>query len=270
MIKDISKIKKFEKFKNISDKELWEIFKKTNNEEIREFFVVKYMPLVKRIAKNVLKKQNENIHLQDLISWGIFGLLDAIEKYIPSKDKKFETYASIRIRGAIIDEIRKSDILPRYFKDRLKEIIDVVEEIKNEKNEKINISHIYKELSKRTGIKEKKIKLILLKSNEFLSNKKIDFIYRKTNDDQTTLSFLNLVESKNTNPVYLLEKQEEKDILKKAINELPEREQKIIILRYYYDFNFTEISKMLNLSSVRISQLHSKALSLLKEKLKSI
>jgi RNA polymerase sigma factor for flagellar operon FliA len=270
MIKNISKIKKFEKFKNISDKELWETFKKTNNEEIREYLVVKHIPLVKNIARNVLKNQDKGISFQDAVSWGIFGLLDAIEKYSPSKNKKFETYASIRIRGAIIDEIRKTDILPRYFKDKLKEIINVVEDIKNEKNEKINISHIYKELSQRTGIKEKKIKLILLRSNEFLSNKKNNFLFRKTNDDQTILSSLNLVESENTNPVYLLENQEEKDILKKAVNELPEREQKIIILRYYYDFNFTEISKMLNLSSVRISQLHSKALSLLKEKLKSI
>jgi len=259
--------------KNIAsndEKDLWEKYQNTKDQKIRDYFIKKYYPIVKKVAKKILKNNHSEYELNDLISFGTFGLIDAIERYKLSKNKEnnFETYAYKRIKGAIIDEIRRNDILPRHVKEKIKKIKKILEELQGKS---INEEDKKEEIKKRLKISDMVLKRVLLKMKEFPHNGNNDFFYRKNDEKQTYFSNFDLITTRNSlDPLSILEKKEEKMIIKKAIEELPERERKIIILHYYYNFNFTEIGKMFNLSGVYISILHKRTLLELKDKLLSL
>jgi RNA polymerase sigma factor for flagellar operon FliA len=123
--------KKFEKLDAIGEDKLWEKYIKTDDQSIRDYFVVKYAPLVKYVAGKVSMGMPQNIEFDDLVSYGVFGLIDAIGKFDPARGIKFKTYAMTRIRGAIFDELRSIDWIPRSIRQKAKQIEQVISELEN-------------------------------------------------------------------------------------------------------------------------------------------
>ena len=123
--------KKFKEYESIEEEKLWEKFSKENDQGIRDYFVIKYAPLVKYVAGKVSMGMPQNIEFEDLVSYGIFGLLDAIGKFDPARGIKFKTYAMTRIRGAIFDELRSIDWIPRSIRQKAKQIEQIISELEN-------------------------------------------------------------------------------------------------------------------------------------------
>ena len=200
-----------------------------------------------------------NVEYEDLVSYGIFGLIDAIDKYDPKKEVKFETYASLRIRGAILDQIRKMDWIPRTIRQKQKKIETVMKEIEAEKGH--NASD--EEIAAGLGISEEEYA-------EWQSQMKITNIVSLNeymeqgseipNDARTTSKQFDT-------PEEVLEQNELKEILGNALELLTEKEKKVILLYYYEELTLKEISNVLEVSESRISQLHTRALQKMKEKL---
>lgn len=252
-------------FNQMSEEELWKIYKKTHDQSIREYFIKKYAPLVKYVAGKVAMGKPANVEYEDLVGFGIFGLLDAIEKFDPEKNVKFKTYAVVRIRGAIYDELRSIDWIPRSIRQKVKEVEQAIrkieaktgkiaedEEIANELN--IDIKEFYSLMTKISG-------LSILSLNDSLN----------TGDDNDKVSILDTLEShETTNPEIVAEREEIKQLVINAINELPDKEKKVLVLYYYEDLTLKEIGEVLDVTESRVSQLHTKAILRLRAKLAAI
>ncbi|MCB0413817.1 MAG: FliA/WhiG family RNA polymerase sigma factor, partial [Bdellovibrionales bacterium] len=205
-----------------------------------------------------------NIELDDLISCGVIGLMDAIEKFDPSRDNKFKTYAEFRVRGAILDELRSQDWVPRSIRDKSK-VLDKT------------IALLEQDLG-RTPTDEEIAKALNVTVEEFhdLVNQVRPVSLLSIDDAQTfsttdKKSILNLLEgSKLANPYNQLNIKKVKDIVAKAIEDLPERQRLVLSLYYYEDLNLKEIGKILRVTESRVSQLHAQAISRLRAKLATL
>jgi RNA polymerase sigma factor for flagellar operon FliA len=138
--------KKFKEYDSIDEDKLWERYSKSNEQSIRDYFVLKYAPLVKYVAGKISMGMPQSIEFEDLVSYGIFGLLDAINKFDPSRGIKFKTYAMTRIRGAIFDELRSIDWIPRSIRQKAKQIEQVIAELENKLGRTVEDEEIAKEL----------------------------------------------------------------------------------------------------------------------------
>ncbi len=240
-------------------KRLWDDYARLKTQEIREKIILEYAPLVKVVSGRLSMYLGYNVEYEDLVSYGIFGLIDAIDKYDPKKEVKFETYASLRIRGAILDQIRKMDWIPRTIRQKQKKIEAVMKEIEAEKGH--NASD--EEIAAGLGISEEEYA-------EWQSQMKITNIVSLNeymeqgseipNDARTTSKQFDT-------PEEVLEQNELKEILGNALELLTEKEKKVILLYYYEELTLKEISNVLEVSESRISQLHTRALQKMKEKL---
>ena len=248
-----------------TEEELWEEYRKTSDPKIRESFVKQYAPLVKYVAGKVMAGMPQNIEFEDLVSYGTFGLLDAIEKFDTSRDIKFKTYAITRIRGAIYDELRSMDWIPRSVRQKAKEIDNVVLKLEAKLGRAPNEEEIAKEL----GIELKELHTILVKlsATSLVSINEPVFL----NDDSDKVSIIETIESpESLKPDLIIEKEEVKKIIVKVIVDLPEKEKKVLILYYYEDLTLKEIGEVLNVTESRVSQLHTKAIGRLRSKLNKI
>ena len=241
-------------------KKLLEEYGKTKSSEAREKIILEYAPLVKVVAGRLSMYLGYNVEYEDLVSYGIFGLIDAIDKFDCLKEVKFETYASLRIRGAILDQIRKMDWIPRTVRQKQKKIEAVVREIEQ------NTGHSAtdEEIAFRLGISQDEytdwqtqMKITNVVSlNEFLEQGS-----EVANDAGHSKS------SQFDSPEEILEKEELKKILAQALELLTEKERKVIVLYYYEELTLKEISNILEVSESRISQLHTRALQKMRGKL---
>ena len=248
-----------------SETELWQEYRKHGSPEIRDILVKQYAPLVKYVAGKVAMGMPQNVEFDDLVGYGIFGLFDAIEKYDPDKQIKFKTYAVTRIRGAIFDELRSIDWVPRSVRQKAREVEDAVrrlevslgrtaldEEIANEM--KITLTEFNKLMLKVSGTS------ILSLNDVWYSG-----------EDNDNISIGDSIESSQVlNPDVIVEKQEIKRVIIRAIQELPEKEKKVLVLYYYEDLTLKEIGKVLDVTESRVSQLHTKAIMRLRAKLTNI
>lgn len=228
--------------------------------ELREKLIIEFAPLVKLVAGRLSMYLGYNVEYEDLCSYGIFGLIDAIDKFDSMKDVKFETYASLRIRGSILDQIRKMDWIPRTIRQRQKQIDQVMHEIEQEKGRQATDE----EIAKALGITEDEY-------YDWQSQMKItgvvsldDFLESgsdvpQSNAGQTTARF--------DSPEENIEKQELVKMLGEALELLTEKEQKIITLYYYQELTLKEIANVLDVSESRVSQLHTRALGKMRTKL---
>ena len=240
-------------------KRLWDDYARLKTQEIREKIILEYAPLVKVVSGRLSMYLGYNVEYEDLVSYGIFGLIDAIDKYDPKKEVKFETYASLRIRGAILDQIRKMDWIPRTIRQKQKKIETVMKEIEAEKGH--NASD--EEIAAGLGISEEEYA-------EWQSQMKITNIVSLNeymeqgseipNDARTTSKQFDT-------PEEVLEQNELKEILGNALELLTEKEKKVILLYYYEELTLKEISNVLEVSESRISQLHTRALQKMKVKM---
>lgn len=227
----------------------------------KDKLIQEYSPLIKFIAQKIAVRLPANIELDDLMSAGVIGLMDAIDKYDPSRDNKFKTYAEFRIRGAILDELRAQDWVPRSIRDKAK-LLDKT------------VIHLETELG-RSATDEEVAKALNISVEEFhdLVNQVRPVSLLSIDDTQTfnhvdKKSILNLLEgSKLANPYNQMNLKAVKDTIAKAIEELPERQRLVLSLYYYEDLNLKEIGEVLRVTESRVSQLHAQAVQRLRAKL---
>jgi len=254
--------KKFKEYDSIDEDKLWERYSKSNEQSIRDYFVLKYAPLVKYVAGKISMGMPQSIEFEDLVSYGIFGLLDAINKFDPSRGIKFKTYAMTRIRGAIFDELRSIDWIPRSIRQKAKQIEQVIAELENKLGRTVEDEEIAKEL----GITNEEFQNLLNKLSGTSMLSLNDVWYLGDNNDE--LSILETLEApENMNPDILLEKEEIKEYIIDAIKKLPDKEKKVIVLYYYEDLTLKEIGEVLDVTESRVSQLHTKAIMRLRGRL---
>lgn len=238
--------------------ELWENYSKTKDPEIREKLILEYLYMVKYIAGRMNIYFNTSIGYDDIISFGVLGLIDAIDKFDISKGVKFETYATLRIRGAIIDNIRELDWVPRSLRQKSKELERLYLELETQKGR----PPTDKEIADKMGISMEEYNKLLNDVNIQSLISLEDYLERNYQLDT------NIVNSKTSEiPDNHLELIELKNFLGDAIDKLPEKEKTVITLYYYEELTLKEIGAILKVSESRVSQLHTKALLRLRGKL---
>lgn len=235
-------------------------YAKTKSPQLREQIILEYAPLVKVVAGRLSMYLGYNVEYEDLVSYGIFGLIDAIDKFDCMKEVKFETYASLRIRGSILDQIRKMDWIPRTIRQKQKKIDVVIKEIeqatgRNARDEEIaeglGISRDeyleWQSQMKVTG---------LVSLNEYIEQ-----------GSDVSQDYSVHTAARFDSPEESVEKDELAAILGEALELLTEKERKVITLYYYEDLTLKEISNVLEVSESRISQLHTRALQKMRGKM---
>lgn len=244
--------------KAIDREKLWETYRKAPTSELREQIIVEYAPLVKLVAGRLSMYLGTNVEYEDLVSYGIFGLIDAIDKFDTEKDVKFETYASLRIRGAILDQIRKMDWIPRTLRQKQKKLEETVRAIEMRTGKNASDEEIAEELglSKEELLEwQSQLKITnVISLNEFLEQGQEPVMDARGN-------------SHFAQPEDVVGENELKEVLKQALDVLTEKEKKVILLYYYENLTLKEISKVLEVSESRVSQLHTKALSKMRGKM---
>lgn len=248
-----------------SEQELWKQYKKEKDPQIRDFFVKQYAPLVKYVAGKVAIGMPHNVEFDDLVGFGVFGLFDAIEKFDPDKHVKFKTYAVTRIRGAIFDELRAIDWVPRSVRQKSRELEETIRVLESQLGRVASD----KEIAKAMHLELKDFQKLVLKisGTSILS---LNDVWN-TGDDNDKISIVDSIEAPSSlNPDTIVEKEEIKRVIINAIQELPEKEKKVLVLYYYEDLTLKEIGEVLGVTESRISQLHTKAIMRLRTKLTSI
>lgn len=250
-------------FDKMDEKDLWIEYKQSKNEKIREYFVKKYAPLVKHIAGKIGYKIKGSVEFDDLIGYGSLGLLDAIEKYDPTKNIKFNTYAMTRIQGAIYDELRNMDWIPRTIRTKTKRIEEAMAKIELEKGSPATDAEIASEL----GISVEELQDMYVEVNP-TTIVSLSEIYYQNMKDGENIEVISTIEAPvHKNPDTVMEKEEVTRILAKAIKELPDKEKKVLILYYYEELTLKEIGEVLEITESRVSQLHTKAVMRLRAKI---
>lgn len=238
--------------------ELWKAYAETKSPAIREKLIIEYSPLVKFVAGRLSIYFGTHVEYEDLVSFGVFGLIDAIDKFDLTKGVKFETYASLRIRGSIIDSIREMDWVPRSLRQKSKEIEKIYSEVENE----LGHAATDREVADKLGITVEDFSKLL---NEVTISSMMSL------DEFLEQNYEIGVESHNVLkegiPENYIEASELKKTLGDSINKLPEKEKMVITLYYYEELTLKEISAIMSVSESRISQLHTKALLRLRGKL---
>ncbi len=230
--------------------------------KLRDQLIMDYAPLIRFVAQRIAARLPSNIDIDDLISAGVIGLMDAIEKYDPSRDNKFKTYAEFRIRGAILDELRSQDWVPRSVRDKAKKIERAYAELEQKFGRAVTDQEVSKALG--IGIDEyyemsSKVKSVTLLSIDELSGP----------NQQERKSLLDCLENINSkNPFSQLKSKGLKNVLVKSIEELPEKQKLVLSLYYYEDLNLKEIGRILEVTESRVSQLHTQAVEKLRARLK--
>jgi RNA polymerase sigma factor for flagellar operon FliA len=248
-----------------TEEEMWVEFKKTKSPAIRDALIRQYMPLVKYVAGKVSVGMPGSVEFDDLVGFGQFGLLDAINKFDPEKGVKFKTYAVTRIRGAIFDELRQLDWVPRSVRQKSREIEDTIVRLESNLGRPASDA----EVASAMGISENEFQQTIMKVSGTSVLSLNDVWY--SGDDSDRVSIGDSIEAPSSlNPDVIVEREEIRRIIIDAINELPEKEKMVLILYYHEDLTFKEIGQVLEVSESRISQLHTKANLRLRAKLTNV
>jgi RNA polymerase sigma factor for flagellar operon FliA len=243
--------------------ELWKSFKETKDANLRERLILHYSPLVKYVAGRVGVGLPPNIEQADLVSYGIFGLIDAIEKFDITRAIKFETYAISRIKGAIIDELRAIDWIPRSVRYKAREVEKAYAALESRLHRTPNEAEVAQEL----GIALEDLHAIFSQVS-FVNVIALDELLNVGGERGDKLSLVDTLEdTKAEDPVQVFETEETKYLLARAINTLPEREKIVVTLYYYEGLTLAEIGQVLGVTESRICQMHTKAVLQLRGKL---
>ncbi|MDF2673287.1 MAG: FliA/WhiG family polymerase sigma factor [Clostridiales bacterium] len=230
----------------------------------REEMILKYIPYVKYIASRLVAGKPPGVESEDLVSFGILGLIDAIEKFDPSKGLKFETYATLRIRGSIIDELRKISWIPKSAFSKL----SLLNQARTELESKLFREPSDEELAKQMNISTSDVHQIQTYIN-YVSVISLDEVFFKSDDEE--LQFKNIIEDVSSpQPDRILEDDEKLKILDNALQMLSEKDRIILNLYYYEKLTLKEIGKILDVSESRVSQLHSRAIIRIRENMKKL
>jgi RNA polymerase sigma factor FliA len=241
--------------KAVELRELWRRFKEDGDERARERLVVAYSPLVKYVAGRMASGLPSHVEEADLISYGLLGLIGAIERYDPEREIKFETFAVARIKGAIIDELRSLDWVPRSVRSRARQIEKVHSQLEND----LQRAPTEEEMAKKLDMTPDELRSALLE----IANSSVlalDDLWTVADPSGGQISLLDTIKDPNAiDPQAEIDAAELKDRLAAAIEGLPERERLVIALYYYESLTLREIGDVLGVTESRVSQLHTKA-----------
>lgn len=245
---------------------MWETFKTTADPGVRERLILHYSPLVKYVAGRVGVGLPPNIEQADLVSYGIFGLIDAIEKFDIERSIKFETYAISRIRGAIIDELRAIDWIPRSVRYKAREVERAYSTLEGE----LHRTPTEPEVAAWLGMSVEELHAVFSQVS-YVNVVALDELLTVGGEKGDKLSLIDTLEdTKAEDPVAAFETEETKFLLSRAINQLPEREKIVVTLYYYEGLTLAEIGRVLGVTESRICQMHTKAVLQLRAKLAEV
>jgi len=249
----------YNNIKRLSEEELeslWNSYLQDKNQKnLRDTLIVQYIYLVRYVVGRVKVSLPATVSVEDIAGYGIEGLINAIERYSVRKNTRFETYALIRIRGAIIDKIRQEDFLPRSIRKKIKEIKNAQEVLK----QKLGRTPTTNELSEYLDIEPEKINQILAEDTTITS------LYEKKGSGDDSVEIIDTVQDTNKlDPQAQVEENNVKSELEKALKKLPERERIIMVLYYQENMTLKEIGATIDVSESRVCQLHAQAIMKLK------
>lgn len=243
--------------KEAERQKLWERYEKCKTPELREKLILEYANLVNLVAGRLSMYLGYTVEYDDLVGYGIFGLIDAIDKFDTNKNVKFETYASLRIRGSILDQIRKMDWIPRTLRQKQKQMNAAAVKIESESGRPATEEEIASELG--------------ISRDEYSEWKtEVEFTNLVSLDDYLEQGSEGRIESfgaRFQQPETAVQKEELKQMLVEALGKLTEKERNVITFYYYEELTLKEISQILSVSESRVSQLHTKALQKIKNQL---
>jgi RNA polymerase sigma factor FliA len=244
---------------------LWLEFRRTQDKGLRDRLILTYAPLVKYVAGRLGSGLPAHVDEGDLVSYGLLGLISAIERYDPERDIKFETYAMARIKGAIIDELRALDWVPRSVRSRAREIERAIASLEA----RLGRAPTDEEIAGKLGISEDEL-------NESLGDiarssiAALDELWTVSGSGGDQIALIDTIEDENAaDPQGSLSQTELKEAMADAIARLPEREKLVVTLYYYEELTLREIGEVLGVTESRVSQLHTKAILRLKAHLAS-
>jgi RNA polymerase sigma factor for flagellar operon FliA len=243
----------------------WDAFKTSGDAEAREKLILHYAPLVKYVASRVATGLPSSVDQSDLVSYGMFGLIDALEKFEPGRGNKFETYAIPRIKGAIIDELRAMDWVPRSIRFKARELekaqADLEAMLKRQPTEG--------ELAERLGVSRRELHDMLAQIS-FVSVLALDEVVSAGADRGEQVSLIDTLADKGIDPTWGVESQETRGLLAAAINSLSEREKIVVTLYYFEGLTLAEIGEILGVTESRVCQIHTKAVGGLRGQLSEV
>ena len=242
---------------------LWAEFKQSEvsgaRESARERLILHYAPLVKYVASRVATGLPASVDQADLVSYGMFGLIDALEKFDLGRGNKFETYAIPRIKGAIIDELRAMDWVPRSVRFKAREIEKAYSDLESIHKR----APTEKEVAARLGVTLRELHEVINQIS-FVQVVQLDEILSVGSDRGEQVSLLDTLADRSTDPTTSLEGQETRGMLAAAINSLSEREKIVVTLYYFEGLTLAEIGEILALTESRVCQIHTKAVGQLR------
>jgi RNA polymerase sigma factor FliA len=243
---------------------LWVEYRRTGDPRLRDRLILTYAPLVKYVAGRLGSGLPAHVDDEDLVSYGLLGLIGAIERYDPERDVKFETYALARIRGAIIDELRALDWVPRSVRSRAREIERAIGELEA----RLGRAPDDEEIAGKLGIQVPELEESLAEISRTSIAALEELWTVSSGGDQVAL--IDTIEDEHgINPQASLDETEVRELIGEAIARLPEREKLVITLYYYEELTLREIGEVLGVTESRVSQLHTKAILRLKARLSS-
>jgi RNA polymerase sigma factor FliA len=244
---------------------LWDGFKGDRSEAARERLILHYAPLVKYVASRVATGLPASVEQADLVSYGMFGLIDALQKFEPGRGNKFETYAIPRIKGAIIDELRAMDWVPRSVRFKAREI----EKAHADLEAMLKRAPTEAELAERLGISRAELHEVVSQIS-FVSVLALDELVSVGSDRGEQVSLIDTLADKGLDPTHGVESQETRGLLAAAINSLSEREKIVVTLYYFEGLTLAEIGDILGVTESRVCQIHTKAVAGLRGQLSEV
>lgn len=232
--------------------------------KVKDEIIIEYAPLIKYIAQKIASRLPSNIELDDLISCGVIGLMDAIEKFDASRDNKFKTYAEFRIRGAILDELRSQDWVPRSIREKTK----LVERAYAKLESNLGRPATDDEMCKELDCTQDEFYDLLNKARS-ISLLNIDDSASFNRGDKKLMAGM-MDNDRNSNPFSAVSYKDLSERIKEGIMTLPEKQRLVLSLYYYEDLNLKEIGQVLSVTESRVSQLHTQAIIKLRSKLKTV
>jgi RNA polymerase sigma factor for flagellar operon FliA len=242
---------------------LWRTYRKTSDAALRDRLILTYAPLVKFVAGRISSGLPSHVDENDLVSYGLLGLISAIERYDPDRDVKFETYAIARIKGSIIDELRAMDWVPRSVRARAREIERAIGKLEAE----LHRSPTDEEIAAKVGIPIEELEDNLLDISRS-SIGALDELWTVSSSTGDQIALIDTIEDpEGPQPHAALDVTETREAMAEAIAGLPEREKIVVTLYYYEELTLREIGEVLGVTESRVSQLHTKAILRLRARL---
>jgi RNA polymerase sigma factor FliA len=238
---------------------LWLQYRRTGDQNLRDRLILTYAPLVKYVAGRLGSGLPAHVDDDDLVSYGLLGLIGAIERFDPGRDIKFETYAMARIRGSIIDELRSMDWVPRSVRARARDIERAIGELEA----RFGRAPTDEEISGKLGLSQDELNESLSEISR-TSISALDELWTVSSGGDQIALIDTIEDTRGPNPQSALAETELKEAMADAISRLPEREKLVITLYYYEELTLREIGEVLGVTESRVSQLHTKAILRLK------